>query len=52
MSNAWSYTMENLMEILLGDYEICIKDLWHILYVTKLAKEGFDNGLVLGWWTM
>ena len=56
MSNAWSYTMEKLMEGPLGDYGICIKYLWHISYAIKLwynnGKEGFDKGLVLGWWTM
>ena len=39
------------MEGPLGDYGICIKDLWHISYAIKLwynnAKEGFDKGLVL-----
>ena len=44
------------MEGPLGDYGICIKDLWHISYAIKLwynnGNEGFDKGLVLGWWQM
>ena len=52
MPNAWSYTMENLMERPLGDYGISIKDLWQISLAIKLwynnANEGFGNGVVLG----
>ena len=48
--------MEKFMKIPLGNYGIYIKDLWHISYAIKLwnniENEGFDKGLILGWWTM